>query len=1580
MSLSTDLTLIELGLDALEELEVRSLVWGLVDVAMSHEEVSEVLRGVLHSDRGSELGGRDDCTIYTGADLRDRLVWHHALFPVLDQQGEQLGWRTRMAEGVRLLTQLRQLFPRHRDGGWTSAATLVADYRLVRRPRRYPKRDIAPTEAREALSASLQEQTLREAVAHWLDALKPGSGLARFQLDATSRILRSLEEGSRTGTLVSAGTGSGKTLAFYLPALAWLASQRVLDPSARGVRILALYPRNELLKDQLAAVYQQCRKFDNWIGSKKGRPLRIGVLYGETPNTLVPHRRTTGWERNHAGGYSVCPFFRCPECGEEFRVYDAELEAGTHRLVCKSGTHWIDDKTMAYTRAAITAEPPDVLFTSVEMLNRHLPSVDLRHVFGVGPRAQRAPDLVLMDEVHLYAGTYGAQVAYLMRRWWTATHRKSSFVGLSATLANGRSFFASLTGLSESVVQEIRPDENDMVQEGAEYLLALRGDPVSQSALLSTTIQTLMLGTRLLDHRDQFNRDTWPFFGWRSFAFTDQLDVVNRLYRDLLDAEGRYPDSGRVNPSKPTLAELRTPQEPPGRRYLRGQDWRAPKEIGHTLDQRLGVSRTTSYDSGVSTASEVVVATAALEVGFDDEAVGLVLQHKAPRDMASFLQRKGRAGRTRHTRPWTVVVLSDYGRDRMAYQAYEQLFDPELPPRQLPLSNRYVQRMQAVYALLDEVGERMEGGPFKGRVWSTLRGPASLPERSGWPTVAPPALRQLLGGDLPKSQSDLRALKGEAKRLAPARTADQWAGANWLETRLEQRRILEILGSFIQSEVHVLQLTRRLADRLALRPEDMVPLMWDQPRPVLLGAIPTMQRRLSSNWRANEQPEADYAASHPMPDYVPANLFDDLSLPEMRLHLPQSAPSDLADEYMRVQQALSEFAPGKVSRRFTEAYWLGFDVETLQSIWDQAEEEPIHRQQEITDWYIVDVPRDVHANIDGEAVTLYAYRPLGASLQEADGKQGIRVGDTSNAQVQWTTQLLRPHGGDCFDPPSHVGISTLIEEIQAHTHARQNAAVARRYAHSSRAELRLTHGQQSRRFIVHTDFVACDKPAGIGFDIETDALVLVLRLPADLHAAIIWTPERLRAARAARYNFEAQRGVAFSAAVPNLFMRNWIAQIFQIAAIIHARANGDLRAAMDELAEGAQSELLLSVLSSVFQAPESDEGSSDRLRENLTGLLKSAEILKFVRHAARVLVDPVDADWNDWLSLVLRTTLGAACLQGIQEACPQVDSDALVVDVEPGLQSDGSARERHELWISEVNPGGNGLIEQVVELLASQPDLLFRHIEAALGPQDLEFSTSQLRQMASWLGSDSEDNAVVEAVDLVRQATDAQSAQSRFGELRGLLIQRGQSLFHGYAVSLSMRFLRPNSPGSLDRMIEEVCATWEALEDRLGIEIDVRVLCALYSSDSRVDKAFAETGMPPPAQNREQWRVSVLASILWSRGHALRAVALPLYNRYVESQSATERLLLSQWLTAREMPIDPRQEGWLTLAHDALRTRQLVTLSLPANEASAWMCQVTQAMVTAPIQFDYLNVFARLTDVKRVDDRIEWTYSIPESL
>ena len=98
-----------------------------------------------------------------------------------------------------------------------------------------------------------------------------------------------------------------------------------------------------------------------------------------------------------------------------------------------------------------------------------------------------------------------------------------------------------------------------------------------------------------------------------------------------------------------------------------------------------------------------------------------VIQHKAPRDVAQFLQRKGRAGRSRRMRPWTVVVLSDYGRDRIAYQGYDLLFDPELPTRTLPIGNRYVQRIQAVYATLDYLSVEVGLGAAGQRLDQSLR-------------------------------------------------------------------------------------------------------------------------------------------------------------------------------------------------------------------------------------------------------------------------------------------------------------------------------------------------------------------------------------------------------------------------------------------------------------------------------------------------------------------------------------------------------------------------------------------------------------------------------------------------------------------------------------------------------------------------------------------------------------------------------------------------------------------------------------------------------------------------------------------
>ena len=131
---------------------------------------------------------------------------------------------------------------------------------------------------------------MRQAVAALIGSYGSDFALAAFQVDAAQRILAGFEGSQSSATLVSAGTGSGKTLAFYLPALARIASHIQRDASdCRWVKVLALYPRNELLKDQFAEVYGQARRLDAVLATKSRRKIMIGTFFGPTP--VAPTRR-----------------------------------------------------------------------------------------------------------------------------------------------------------------------------------------------------------------------------------------------------------------------------------------------------------------------------------------------------------------------------------------------------------------------------------------------------------------------------------------------------------------------------------------------------------------------------------------------------------------------------------------------------------------------------------------------------------------------------------------------------------------------------------------------------------------------------------------------------------------------------------------------------------------------------------------------------------------------------------------------------------------------------------------------------------------------------------------------------------------------------------------------------------------------------------------------------------------------------------------------------------------------------------------------------------------------------------------
>src|SRR6185369_12839938 len=99
--------------------------------------------------------------------------------------------------------------------------------------------------------------------------------LAEFQRKAIVEILHTLEGHRDRDIVVGAGTGAGKTKAFYIPALAEIAAE--LKRDLFRVQALAIYPRKELLKDQLAEALSESHKLDDLLLREQKRPIVLGA-------------------------------------------------------------------------------------------------------------------------------------------------------------------------------------------------------------------------------------------------------------------------------------------------------------------------------------------------------------------------------------------------------------------------------------------------------------------------------------------------------------------------------------------------------------------------------------------------------------------------------------------------------------------------------------------------------------------------------------------------------------------------------------------------------------------------------------------------------------------------------------------------------------------------------------------------------------------------------------------------------------------------------------------------------------------------------------------------------------------------------------------------------------------------------------------------------------------------------------------------------------------------------------------------------------------------------------------------------
>lgn len=195
--------------------------------------------------------------------------------------------------------------------------------------------------------------------------------------------------------IVATGTGSGKTEAFIYPILLHLYSEFINNSLGPGIRALILYPMNALANDQRERLGEISKRL---IDHNSSFQFTFGQYIGETPEDKNDSKRNAA---DHLSN-------RLP--GELVLRYE------------------------------MRDSPPHILLTNYSMLEYLLLRPADSPLFDAGN--SRTWKFLVLDEVHQYRGSYGIEMAMLMRRLkqrlredgCTNTFR---CIATSATLANG---------------------------------------------------------------------------------------------------------------------------------------------------------------------------------------------------------------------------------------------------------------------------------------------------------------------------------------------------------------------------------------------------------------------------------------------------------------------------------------------------------------------------------------------------------------------------------------------------------------------------------------------------------------------------------------------------------------------------------------------------------------------------------------------------------------------------------------------------------------------------------------------------------------------------------------------------------------------------------------------------------------------------------------------------------------------------------------------------------------------------------------------------------------------------------------
>ncbi|MDH6281547.1 DEAD/DEAH box helicase [Prescottella agglutinans] len=351
-----------------------------------------------------------------------------------------------------------------------------------------------------AATARIPESVARR-VATALFPGAPADEIALREHQANS-IVHHFLEGSSKGrnVVVTSGTGSGKTESFLLPVLLrlvressawkpqtsstpwWNQANPTWSPLRAGenrspaVRSLILYPTNALVEDQMTRLRRAVRQLREddpfhqiWFGRYTGNTIGTGQKSKQNVAEVAQELRTYAQE------------------------YDLLVEAQRQGRSDVDLSQFPDPRSgEMLTRWDMIAHAPDILVTNYSMLNTMMMRHREEEIFAQTAAwlAQSSSNTftVVVDELHLYRGTQGSEVAMILRALLrrlgiAADSPQLRIIATSASLTDtdaGRDYLEEFFGVDP---------ESFTIQPGQQIDIA-PPDSVDPAALMAGSIDT----------------------------------------------------------------------------------------------------------------------------------------------------------------------------------------------------------------------------------------------------------------------------------------------------------------------------------------------------------------------------------------------------------------------------------------------------------------------------------------------------------------------------------------------------------------------------------------------------------------------------------------------------------------------------------------------------------------------------------------------------------------------------------------------------------------------------------------------------------------------------------------------------------------------------------------------------------------------------------------------------------------------------------------------------------------------------------------------------------------------------------